>query len=242
MLTKCNYENLPPDYLKQTNKPTFNNPYAWVGEGHNWIMDRFDSKEVDFSLQNSFELTKQFMRNRGMDVNDFDYRRVMEKTGELLKISFPGFPDSIDHSKSDMSLEEIVHHLYNQRQIGDNTKINLLEMVRIIESYSDAREKLADYCNNLNGSVDDTTKLIIYVSESIYRSSYEWWSSKFVKVNKITVPLLVKVDVGGAIIGGGAYAGYCLLSPTCRFNYRELLGSAIGTGAAASFVRKIGWQ
>ncbi len=32
---KCNYGNQPDDFLKQTNKTTFNNPYTWVGEGHN---------------------------------------------------------------------------------------------------------------------------------------------------------------------------------------------------------------
>ncbi|MDI6786449.1 MAG: hypothetical protein QMD92_07035 [bacterium] len=238
----CNYENLPVPDLKPTNKPSFINPYSWVGEGHNWIMDKFDSKEVDFSLQNSFELTKQFMISKGMEYEDLDNRRVIEKTDDLLKLCFPGFPDSVDNSKREMSLEEIVYHLYIERLIGDNSKESILEMARIIDSYSDAREKLADYCESLKQSVDDTTRTIIFALESIYSSSYEWWDNKsFGKINKVTVPILVKADVAGGVVAGGIYAGQCLLDPNCRFSWSGLAGGAIAGAAGASFFKKIGW-
>lgn len=239
---KCNYGNQPDKILEQTNKPTFNNPYAWVGEGHNWVMDKFNSKEVDFSLKNSFELTKRFMREKGMKFEDFDSQRMIDKTDNLLKLSLPGFPDSIDNNKREMSLEEIVSHLFNENWISEKTKINLIEIAKIIEGYIDAREKLADYCNNLDESIDDTTRTMIYAIESIYRSSYDWWSSRgFGKINKVTLPILAKADIAGGAVAGGIYAGQCLLDPNCQFSWGGLLGGMVAGAAGASFFKKIGW-
>lgn len=203
-------------------------------------MDKFNNKEVEFSLENSFKLTKQFMLIKGIEYNEFEDSRILNKTEELLKVSFPGFPDSIDNSKREMSLEEIVSLLFNENLISEKTKINLIEIGNIMDSYSDAREKLADYCNNLTESIDDTTRTMIYAIESIYRSSYEWWNNQaFWKINKINVPIFVKVDVAGGVIFGAGYIGYCLLDPNCRFSWRGMLGGMAGTAAAASFFKKI---
>ncbi len=205
-------------------------------------MDKFNSKEVEFSLENSFELTKQFMRIKGMEYNEFENSRILDKTDELMKISFPGFPDSIENSKREMSLEEIVSHLFNKNLISEKTKINLIEIGRIIDSYSDAREKLADYCNNLTESIDDTTRTMIYAIESIYRSSYEWWSGRGLsKINKVTVPILAKADIAGGVVAGGIYAGQCLLDSNCQFSWGGLLGGMVAGAAGASFFKKIGW-
>jgi len=201
ILVGCNSKKANTPLEPETNY-TFNNPYAWIGDGHNSIMDKFRDSIVTYSLENCYEESKKFVESQGFTITS---------DGEYFLNNFPNelerffIMEENNSLRMTSSLEDIINHYYTEGIFSDSIKNSMLYVVDLVNSASSAG--LRNYCESIESSTDDTLKTFVYSLQAIYSSSSEWLVNN--PLRKTSDPIrtcgLLAADVGGALIGGAAY-------------------------------------
>lgn len=207
ILAGCNSKEVDAPIEPETNF-TFNNPYDWIGEGHNSIMDNFRDSITAYTLENSYEESKKIVESQGFTVTSDREYFLNNFPNELEKFFVIGENNSL---RMTSSLEDIINHYYTEGIFSDSTKNSLLYVVDLINNNSLA--SLRNYCETIESSTDDTLKTFVYILESIYSSSNEWLANNPLRktLNPIRTCGLLAADVGGALIGAGLYIiGYLI--------------------------------
>jgi len=195
----CNSEN-----TTEIMKGKFENPYAFAGEGHNFIIKEYLKSEQKFNLNNFLIRLKEFVKSKTLYADVPNWNGSVEKRlsanlifikrGKLSKVTTYDFIDSLFNSIASKGAITLEH------------KNKIMEFINIILSANGDTSLTNDFCSNLSEDTDNVTKAHILMVSSIYNASQRLWSAQhFNKTEKAQVGIIAADAIGGAI-GGAVYA------------------------------------
>jgi hypothetical protein len=240
-LFKCTHEK----QNEVTEPPTseFNNPYNYIGEGHNIICEEFLATHENFDPSIDSETIAKMSKDYLIAKGRFsDLNNTPDSFFNNLSI-FVNFNSNNLNKVTDSNwLDSLTTNLVDQGALSYERKEKTLELIDVILGAEGDTNIVNEYCANLPSSIDDTTKTQILITAAVYNASYRLWIGdnlgKNKKGQKIQMTILGQ-DAVGAAIGSILYIGHYTLQydPSqidTNWDWEEFGWSALSWGIGAS--------